>query len=147
MFLALYVLCMVISDNYFRCFKGNYLKNTKVKGLATELLFGLFFFFFFALFPIHWLLCTHFPRFTRMSKLTLFSILARISENLDYKEHPSSRMPFAITLIFDDTSIPLWFGRMGDVLISEKVYLLPDASFWVIRMDVINAKKRTWNLS
>lgn len=45
MFLALYVLGMAIFDNYFRCFKGNYLKNTKVKGLATELLFGLFFFF------------------------------------------------------------------------------------------------------
>lgn len=82
-----------------------------------------------------------------MSKLTLFSILASISENLDYKEHLSSRMPFAITLIFDDTTIPLLFGRMGDVLISEKVYLFPDASFSVIRMDVINAKKRTWSLS
>lgn len=79
----------------------------------------------------------------RMSKLTLFSILARISENLDYKEHPSSRMSFAITLIFDDTTIPLLFGRIGDVLISEKVYLFPDASFSVIRMDAINAKKRT----
>ena len=69
------------------------------------------------------------PQFLRICKLTLFSILARISKNLDYEEYPSSRMTFPITLNFDDTIILLWFGRIGEVLMFEKVHLLPDAPF------------------
>ena len=52
-------------------------------------------------------------------------------------------------LIFDEKSILLanLFARMRDSMISERVHLLPDTSFWSIGMDVGNAKEKPWNLS
>ena len=73
-----------------------------------------------------------FPSSCESINLTLFSILARISKNLDYEEHPSSRMTFPITLTFDDTIILLWLGRMGNILIFEKVlYCQMHLSKWL----------------
>lgn len=112
------------------------LENIVVNGLVTEFRFGHFGFYTVS----HVLTVVYvFSMVPRMCKWTLTS----------KPIHQKFRLwgIFAIMLIFDDNSILFLFARMRDSMISENVHLLPDTSFWCIRIEVRNAKQKPWNLS